>query len=85
MKLFNVKLKTERLFIREFKPSDWKDVNTYSKLKKTVRFLPWGPDTSAQTRDFLRRMSLLRHKKSALLLSLPSSFKKKTKLLVGAG
>jgi RimJ/RimL family protein N-acetyltransferase len=52
-----VRIETPRLILREFRPSDGRDVNAY------FRFLPWGPDTPKQTKDFLKAMSRERRRK----------------------
>ncbi len=61
--LSNIRIETPRLVLREFHPSDWRDVSAYSKLRRVVRFLPWGPDSPKQTRDFLRDMARERRRK----------------------
>jgi ribosomal-protein-alanine N-acetyltransferase len=63
MKLSNVLIKTDRLLIREFQPSDWKDVNDYARLKKTTRYLTFEPNTPTQTKAFLKRVVAQRSQK----------------------
>jgi [ribosomal protein S5]-alanine N-acetyltransferase len=85
MKLSGVSIKTDRLLIREFKPSDWKNVNDYSRLTKTVRFLPWGPDSPAQTRAFLNHTAFLRKQKPRLSFELAIVLQKENKIIGGCG
>jgi RimJ/RimL family protein N-acetyltransferase len=46
-------IETERLFLREFRDSDLADIQEYAGDLEVVRYLPWGPNTSEQTREFL--------------------------------
>jgi RimJ/RimL family protein N-acetyltransferase len=50
-----VHLKTKRLLIREFKPSDWKAIHEYGSDPRVVRYMIWGPNTIPQTKAFLRK------------------------------
>jgi RimJ/RimL family protein N-acetyltransferase len=47
-----MELQTHRLLIREFAPGDEQDVHEYASDPEVVRFMPWGPNTMAQTREF---------------------------------
>jgi RimJ/RimL family protein N-acetyltransferase len=85
MKLSNVSLQTRRLLIREFRPSDWKDVNAYSRLPRTVRFLPWGPDHPNQTKDFIRRMIKDQKKKTRLSYEFVLESKTEKKVIGACG
>ena len=58
--LRNVRIETPRLILREFKPSDWRDVQAYASIPKVCRFMPWGPNTPAQTRAFLKMVRTAR-------------------------
>jgi ribosomal-protein-alanine N-acetyltransferase len=46
-------LRTERLVLREFRESDFDDVQAYGGDPEVTRFLQWGPNTSEETRKFL--------------------------------
>ncbi len=48
-------LVSTRLVLREFRRGDWRAVHEYASDPKVVRYMPWGPNTEAQTRDFVRR------------------------------
>ena len=48
-------LQTERLRLRELEGSDFDDVHAYASDPLVVRFMPWGPNTEADTWKFLRR------------------------------
>jgi RimJ/RimL family protein N-acetyltransferase len=48
-------IRTRRLLLREFREGDWKDVQRYAQDPKVVEFLPWGPNTPEQTREFIAK------------------------------
>lgn len=50
-----MKLLTERLHIREIEESDWADIHAYASDAETVQFLPFGPNTEEETREFVRK------------------------------
>jgi len=49
------KLTTKRLIIREWKPSDWRAAHVYAADPETVKFMPWGPNTESDTKNFIRK------------------------------
>jgi len=50
-----VAINTERLLLRELKPSDMKAVHDYASDPEVVRFMDWGPNTVDETREFIQR------------------------------
>jgi len=48
-------LKSERLTLREFRDDDFEAVHSYAIDLDVVRFMPWGPNSEAETREFLKR------------------------------
>ncbi|MDP2662526.1 MAG: GNAT family N-acetyltransferase [Dehalococcoidia bacterium] len=48
-------LKTEYLFLRDFLDTDWTMVHEYASDVEVVRYQEWGPNTEAETKDFVRR------------------------------
>ena len=46
---------TARLTFREFEKADWPAVHAYASDPEVVRYMPWGPNTEAESRDFVRR------------------------------
>ena len=46
---------TERLVLREFSADDFEDVHAYSSDYETVRHMMFGPNTEAQTREYLEK------------------------------
>ena len=50
-----IPLPTPRLLLREFAQADWEAVQEYACLPEVVRYMPWGPNTEGDTRDFIGR------------------------------
>ncbi|MFC0213754.1 GNAT family N-acetyltransferase [Paenibacillus chartarius] len=49
-------LKTDRLILREFTKDDWEQFHAYASDADLVRFMEWGPNSEAATKDYLDRM-----------------------------
>jgi RimJ/RimL family protein N-acetyltransferase len=48
-----MQLETDRLILRDFKATDWKDVHEYAIDPDVVKFMEWGPNTVEQTQFFV--------------------------------
>lgn len=48
-------LATERLLLRDFREDDWVSVHDYGADLEVVRYMPWGPNSEAETRAFIER------------------------------
>ena len=48
-------METERLLLRDFFEEDWRAVHEYGSDPEVIRYLPWGPNTEEDSRDFIRR------------------------------
>ncbi len=46
-------IRTPRLALRDFVETDWRAVHEYASDLEVVRDMIWGPNTEAQTREFL--------------------------------
>lgn len=46
-------LETDRLILRDWKRADWKDVQTYATDPEVSKFMVWGPNTDAETKEFI--------------------------------
>lgn len=44
---------TERLILREWQEGDFEAVHAYASVMVNVQYMPFGPNTEEQTRDFL--------------------------------
>ena len=48
-------IESERLLLREFADSDFDAVHAYATDLEVLRFMPWGPNSEEETREFLAR------------------------------
>ncbi|WP_304169259.1 GNAT family N-acetyltransferase [Phenylobacterium aquaticum] len=48
-------LETERLILRDPREEDFDDIHAYAQLDDVVRYMAWGPNTPAMTREVLDR------------------------------
>jgi ribosomal-protein-alanine N-acetyltransferase len=48
-------IRTERLLLREFRVSDEADVHAYGSDPEVSRFMDWGPNDAATTREVMQR------------------------------
>ena len=46
-------IRTERLVLREFRPTDFEDVHAYAADPLVARFMDWGPNARAETETFM--------------------------------
>ena len=51
----DITIETVRLILREFREEDWKEIHLYSSDEDVIRFMPWGPNTEEDTRNFVGR------------------------------
>jgi RimJ/RimL family protein N-acetyltransferase len=50
-----MELNTERLKLREITQQDFKEVHEYASDPETVKYMPFGPNTEEETREFINR------------------------------
>ena len=81
----NVHLETPRLILREFRPSDWKAVHEYARVPKVSRFMPWGPNTPAQSRAAVKYFIACRRKTRRVTYELAITLKENGRLIGGCG
>ncbi|MHB1483058.1 MAG: GNAT family N-acetyltransferase [Saccharofermentanales bacterium] len=48
-------LETKRLILRPWRESDFEAAHTYASELENVRFMPFGPNTESETKDFITR------------------------------
>jgi Acetyltransferases, including N-acetylases of ribosomal proteins len=46
-------LETPRLILRKFTPDDFAVAHTYASVRENVLFMPWGPNSEDDTRNFI--------------------------------
>lgn len=80
-----VSIETKNLLLREFKQTDWKDVQQYSSDPEVVRFMEWGPNTSDQTLDFVDRAIDAQRQKPRVTFEFAVILPEEKKLIGAAG
>jgi RimJ/RimL family protein N-acetyltransferase len=51
--MLNVPLQTPRLLLRDFVKDDWRAVHSYAADPEVVRYMEWGPNSDAETRNYV--------------------------------
>lgn len=74
-------LQTDRLILRELTPDDFDAIHEYCKDPATVRFQFWGPDTEADTRDFMESRLKEQQKKNRKIYTFAITLKDSGKLI----
>jgi RimJ/RimL family protein N-acetyltransferase len=62
----SVTLQTDRLILRDFREEDWRGAHEYGSDAETVKYMPFGPNTEEETKDFISR-TLARQKETPRL------------------
>jgi RimJ/RimL family protein N-acetyltransferase len=52
----SVILHTERLILRDFKKDDWQAAHEYGSDPETVKYMPFGPNTEQDTKNFVSQV-----------------------------
>jgi RimJ/RimL family protein N-acetyltransferase len=50
-----MKINTKRLTLREITQEDFQGIHDYASDPETVKYMPFGPNTEEETREFIRR------------------------------
>lgn len=78
-------LETPRLILRDFKKSDLKAVHAYSSLEDVARYLVWGPNTLAQSKEAIEGFLDDQRTQPREIFDLAVTLKPKRELIGGAG
>lgn len=78
-------IETQRQLLRGFEEPDWEAVQQYACRSEVVRFMPWGPNTEQDTKDFVARAIESSKEKSRLEFELAVIDKAAPRLIGGAG
>ncbi len=52
----HIPIKTERLLLRDYVSEDWQAVHEYASDFDSVQYLDWGPNTVAESQEFIDRV-----------------------------
>jgi ribosomal-protein-alanine N-acetyltransferase len=80
-----VSLPTERLLLRDFAAEDAPAVHEYGSDPRVVEYLPWGPNTEEQTREFIARQITAQRQEPRLGYDLAVTLKAGGRLIGGCG
>lgn len=80
-----VSVPTERLVLREFRPEDFPAVQQYGSDPHVVEFLPWGPNTEDETREFITRQVAAQEQVPRLSYGLAVALKADDHVIGGCG
>ena len=78
-------MKTKRLLLREFEDADRESVHVYASDPEVVKYLPWGPNTEADTKGFVRHAISYQEKMPRLHFELAAVLKADGSLIGGCG
>jgi len=57
------RIETQRLILRDFTPADWEYVHEYGSDPRVVRYVPFGPNSLAQSKAYTWHLLKLKRKK----------------------
>ena len=80
-----IKIKTERLILREYKESDWQFVHQYGQQENILIYEAWGPNTEEQTKAFIKKSIIDRKENPRRAFELCVTLKSSLKLIGGCG
>ncbi|MES1990000.1 MAG: GNAT family N-acetyltransferase [Pseudomonadota bacterium] len=78
-------LETPRLILRDFRKSDLKAVHAYSSLDEVARYLIWGPNTPAQSKQAIEGFLEDQRMKPREIFDVAVTLKPKGEVIGGAG
>lgn len=79
------KIETARLLLREFAEDDAEAVQEYASDPEVVTFMPWGPNTQDETRDFIARAIAARNEEPRMKHDFAIILKSTEVLIGGCG
>ncbi len=83
--MYPVRLETNRLVLREWVEEDWGAVHEYASDPQVVRYMPWGPNTEQDTKDFVKRSMSYQRDVPRIHYELAVTMKENSPLIGGCG
>jgi len=80
-----IPIETGRLLLRDFVEEDWRAVHEYGSDPEVVRYLPWGPNTEEDSRDFISRSIAIQSESPRRRFEIGIVLKEEGKLIGGCG
>jgi [ribosomal protein S5]-alanine N-acetyltransferase len=78
-------INTGRLILRDFEAADWPAVHKYAMDAEVVRFQQWGPNSEAETREFINQVIAQRQAVPRLHYELAITLASSARLIGGCG
>lgn len=78
-------IETPRLILRDFRKSDLNAVHAYASLEDVARYLIWGPNTLAQSKEAIEGFLDDQHARPRTIFDLAVTLKPKREVIGGAG
>jgi RimJ/RimL family protein N-acetyltransferase len=78
-------IETPRLWLRDFRKSDLKAVHAYSSLDEVARYLVWGPNTLAQSKEAIEGFLDDQRSQPRQIFDVAVTLKPKCEVIGGAG
>ena len=80
-----IELTTARLVLRDVRKDDWKAVHEYGTDLEVVQYMPWGPNTENDTKEFLQRAVASSREEPRTKFELAVTLAESGRLIGGAG
>jgi len=78
-------IQTSRLLLRDLQESDWQAVHAYASDPEVVRYMEWGPNTEAETTNFIQQSIAGRNEEPRRNYTLAVVLKAENQLIGGCG
>ncbi|WP_052496401.1 GNAT family N-acetyltransferase [Pedobacter lusitanus] len=79
------RIETERLILREYQEADWEAVHEYAKLEEILIYENWGPNSEADTIEFIETVMESRNAIPRVSFELAIILKEEEMLIGGCG
>jgi ribosomal-protein-alanine N-acetyltransferase len=83
--LTGTRIETNRLILREYVPEDWQAVHEYASDEEVCRFTQWGPNSTRESKEFVKRAIRAAKDKPRIAYDLAITLKDEGKAIGGIG
>src|SRR6185295_8598180 len=78
-------LQTARLILRDFVAEDWFAVHSYAADAVVSRYMPWGPNSDAETRAYIEQVRMAQQAEPRRDFELAITLRADSRLIGGCG
>lgn len=71
------------IVLRDFRADDWRAVHAYARLPEVSVFVPWGPNSEEESRDYVQRSVALAAAVPRLAFNVAIELRKESRLVGG--